>query len=501
MSQFDANMPPDAIPKKRNAGRRLIASLSSLLFGPIGVGAARLLSVREPQRWIMASESRGRLAARLVALVAILLSGASCGPASSSQPQNRPSVILISIDTLRADHIHGYGYGPETTPTLDALMRRGVSFTNAITSAPWTLPSHMSLFTSLYPHTHGVTAELLALGEGVAVLAEPLKEAGYKTAGFATMPHLSPRHGFGRGFDLYICEEVRAPVALERGLKWLGQAGSEDFFLFLHLFDVHSDYAPLPHYLKMFESSYEGDIDGKGETLYKVRAGDISLSEEDLRHLVALYDAEIRQLDSALEMFFNALEKRDMLSDTIIIITSDHGEEFLDHGGVLHGQTLYDELVKVPLIVAGPGIPEGKSIGKQVQLIDVMPTILELCGAGVPSKAEGRSLLPLIQKDDADWEELAFAEADWRNVKQDIKRAVRTGEYKLYYDRYTKREELYNLRSDPGEKHNILEERPDVADSLRKELRRWMAAERGSPARITLPEKEKERLRALGYLN
>ena len=441
---------------------------------------------------------------RLVAVVAsflIALTCASCGDTSSSKNGDRPNVILISIDTLRADHVHGYGYGPETSPTLDGLMRRGSSFSAAISSAPWTLPSHVSLLTSLYPHTHGVISEPLALNENVETLPVLLKRAGYGTAGFTTMPHLSPRHGFGRGFDAYMCEEVPAPTALERALRWLDGAAPESFFVFIHLFDVHSDYDPSERFLKMFEEPYAGDVDGSGKTLYKVRDGELALSEEDLRRLIALYDAGIRELDHNIGLFLGALESRGLLGDTIVIVTSDHGEEFLDHGGVLHGQTLYDELIRIPLIMAGPGVPEGNLVEKQVQAIDIMPTILDLCDVRIPPEAQGRSLVPLIRDRDAEWTELAFIEADWRNRKHDIKRAVRTGRYKLYYDRLTGSEELYDLAADPGEKRNILETHPEVAERLRKQLKEWMATERGEPVPIKLDAKARERLQALGYLN
>jgi arylsulfatase A-like enzyme len=426
---------------------------------------------------------------------------ASCGQTPFSQKEDGPNIILISIDTLRADHLHGYGYERETSPTLDSLMQKGVSFRQAISPAPWTLPSHVSLFTSLYPHTHGVIAQTLALNEEVTTLPMALKSAGYTNGAVTTMPHLTPRHGFGRGFEFYICEEVPAPIAFKRSLEWLSRVESKRFFFFLHLFDVHTDYTPLPRYLEMFESPYEGEIAGKASTLYKVRSGEVVLSDEDVRRLIALYDGGIRQLDDRLGVFLAALERKNLLSNTVVIITADHGEEFLDHGGVLHDNTLYDELIRVPLIMFGPGVPAGKVVEKQVEIIDIMPTILELSGAKAPPNMEGRSLLPLITQDDPEWTELAFAEADWKNEVYDVKRAVRTGRYKLYYDRHTKEEELYDLLLDPAEKRNILKELPDVAASLRKELKAWMATERGRPAKMRLTEDEKKRLRALGYFD
>lgn len=447
------------------------------------------------------SDAEGARLAICIFCSIFLIFAASCGQGTDSAESKRPNIILISIDTLRADHIHGYGYPLETSPTLDSLMNRGTSFLNTISAAPWTLPAHVSLFTSLYPHSHGVTWEMLALEEAVQTLPMALKKAGYETIGLATMPHLSPRHGFGRGFDFYFCQEVPAPIVLGEALKRLNDVQSENFFLFLHLFDVHTDYSPLPQYLEIFESSYDGGIDGTGKTLYKIRDRELALSPEDLRHLIALYDAEIRQLDSALELFFNALEKRGLVDESVVIVTADHGEEFLDHGGVLHGRTLYDELIKVPLIIAGPGIPKGKAIQKQAELIDIMPTILDIGGARKSYRMEGRSLLPLIEDEGNEWEEIAFAEADWRNEKHDIKRAVRTEKYKLYYDRHTKREELYDLALDPGERNNIIESNPEAAEPLRKRLFEWMATERGNPGKIFLTEEEKEQLRALGYMN
>ena len=467
---------------------------SKAITNPEGItGVSSIAFKRTPAAWLRFATG---VACFLAALTCV-----SCDDTPPSKDKSRPNVILISIDTLRADHIHGYGYERETSPTLDGLMRRGSSFPTAISSAPWTLPSHVSLLTSLYPHSHGVISEPLALNENVATLPLLLKRAGYETAGFTTMPHLSPRHGFGRGFDAYMLEEIPAPAALERALRWLDSAKPENFFVFIHLFDVHSDYDPSERFLKMFEEPYSGDIDGSGRTLYKARDGELELSEEDLRRLITLYDAEIRELDNNIGLFLGALESRGFLEGAIVVVTSDHGEEFLDHGGVLHGQTLYDELVRVPLIMAGPGVPEGRSVEKQVETIDIMPTILDLCDVEIPSEAQGRSLVPLIRGNLSEWTELAFSEADWRNRKHDIKRAVRTGRHKLYYDRMTGSEELYDLIADPGETRNILAANPEIAERLRKQLKEWMATDRGKPVRIKLNEKEKERLQALGYLN
>jgi arylsulfatase A-like enzyme len=412
-----------------------------------------------------------------------------------------PNIILVSIDTLRADHIHGYGYGPQTTPFLDSLMRRGTSFSNAISPAPWTLPSHLSLFTSLYPHTHGVVHDQLALNDDVITLPMLLQRAGYQTGGFASCLYLFPGYGFDRGFDYYIeRNEFPAPVLGNEAFDWLLQTEPGNFFLFLHFYDVHPPHDPQEKYLNMFESSYGGNLTGDVEDLLNARAGAVTLSDEDRRHLKALYDAEIREVDESLAAFMNALNGRGYLDNTLIIILSDHGEEFFDHGGVLHSRTLYDELIRIPLIVVGPGIPAGKRIEEQVQLIDVMPMILDACGIRPPREIEGKSLLPLISGDAADWEQVAFAEADKDNEKPDIKRAVRTEKYKFYYDRLTGEEYLFDLSLDPAETESILDAEPELGKMHREQLREWMDTKRGNPKKIVFTESEKELLRALGYL-
>ena len=415
--------------------------------------------------------------------------------------QARPNIILISIDTLRADHIHGYGYEPQTTPFLDSLIRRGTSFSNAISPAPWTLPAHLSLFTSLYPHTHGVVQDQLALNDDVVTMPMLLQRAGYQTGGFASCMYLFPGYGFDRGFDHYIeRNEFPAPVLGKEAFDWLQQTEPGNFFLFLHFYDVHPPHDPQEKYLKTFESSYDGSFTGDVEDLLKAREGSLAFSDEDSRHLKALYDAEIRQLDESLAAFMDTLKGRGYLDNTLLIVLSDHGEEFFDHGGVLHSRTLYDELIRIPLIAVGPGIPAGNRIDEQVQLIDVMPMILDACRIKPPRGIEGKSLLPLISGDAIGWEQVAFAEADKDNEKADIKRAMRTDKYKFYYDRLTGAEYLFDLSLDPAETKSILEGEPELGKMHRERLRGWMDTKRGDPKKIVFTESERELLRALGYL-
>ncbi len=250
----------------------------------------------------------------------------------------------------------------------------------------------------------------------------------------------------------------------------------------------------------MFESSYDGEFNGDMEDLMAILDGSLVFSDEDRRHLVALFDAEIRELDESLATFLNILNMMGHMDNTVLILLSDHGEEFFDHGGVLHSRTLYDELIRIPLVLVGPGIPAGKGIEQQVRLIDVMPTILDICRIKEPRDIAGISLLPLLTGNATDWEQIAFAEADKENEELDIFRAVRTGTHKFYFNRLTGDEYLFDLTLDPTEKIDILEDEPELGEMHREMLKEWMNTKKGNPKKIAFQEHEKELLRSLGYL-
>jgi len=269
---------------------------------------------------------------------ALLLSG--CRPVADR------NLILISIDTLRADHLGCYGYDRPTSPAIDAMAEAGVVFDDASATSPWTLPSHGSLLTGLYPRRHGAFLSDRALGDGVVHLAAWLKKHGFRTAGVVNSLWLD-KHGLREGFDdfVYVPEEVsvrRPSRVIELALRHLRQFDREaPFFLFLHFYDVHSDYRSLREYEEMFVGDYGGHADGSTVQLLAFLRGEAELGEDDIRHLRDLYDAGIRQLDGQLARLFRNVRSLGLLDETLIVITSDHGEEFLERGGVLHGRTHY----------------------------------------------------------------------------------------------------------------------------------------------------------------
>jgi arylsulfatase A-like enzyme len=439
--------------------------------------------------------------ARLCALLIAGLLSAAC----ESRPSN---VILISIDTLRADHLGSYGYSRETSPFLDSLARRGVIFEEATAPAAWTVPSHASMLTGLYPRSHGLRFPRDKLPPEVATLPSMLSEQGYATGAVVNVPLLSQGRGFERGFDHFAYfrpaagPEGRARSVSEEGVSWARKQGEQPFLLFLHYYDVHSNFQPLPRYRRMFEQPYAGIADGTTAQLKAYRKGKVKLADADARHLLDLYDAGIRQLDDELAELFADLEEEELLENTLVFITSDHGEEFFDHGDFLHGRTLYQELVHVPLLVLGPGLPEGLRVREPVSLVDLVPTILALLGLPEPDAIEGEDLSAQCRgSGGASPDRALFYEADawFHNIHEDFRRAIRKGRYKLHFNHRERSSELYDLPRDPGEHENLVSEKPGVAAELRAELNAFMTESR-EPQRLPPPSDEAlEQLRQLGY--
>ena len=327
-----------------------------------------------------------------IAISVVLI--ASCGPSGPL-----PNVVLISIDTLRADHVGTYGYTRDTTPNLDELAAAGVVFLNNYSQAPYTAPSQTSLLTSLYASVHGVWAHGEVLDAEIPLLAEIFRDAGYATAAFTQLPGES----YPRGFETY--ERLRPtgrPRNVQRNLDnitgWLESRDERPFFLFVHSFQVHLPYAPAAGFIDRFEHEYYGPL-ADLLTLQEVEAinsGEMEISAADLQHIITLYDAEVASLDDTLGRVFDFLRDNDLMEATVIAVVSDHGEEFGEHGRVAwHSHTLYNELIKTPLIIAGPGVPEGLRVADHTRNIDVAPTLLELAGVTVPEHFQGFDLAPL----------------------------------------------------------------------------------------------------------
>lgn len=417
------------------------------------------------------------------------------------------TVVLISIDTLRADHVGCYGYPRPTSPHLDAFAREAVVFEDVTSPAPWTLPAHGSMLTGLYPVRHGLKASDTRLPDSIPTLAEILSRKGFATAGVVNSYNLGPHYGLDRGFKkfLYVAENAgnREPGTkiTNRALRWLKRLAGEPLFLFVHYYDVHSNYASRREFERMFVGPYDGPADGTTAQLTEFRTGKVRLGPADAAHLVDLYDAGIRQLDEELARLLHGIKSltRDQ---AFVMITADHGEEFLERGNVLHGRTQFQEMAHVPLIVRGPGLPAGRRLKTPVSLIDVFPTLLHLGGVEPPTGIDGENLASLWSSEPPPHldRRALFGEADNVNVENDITRAVRLGPHKLHFNRLTKARQLFDLERDPRERLDLSKDRFEVMRDLGARLARFLEIQGPVLNLAPLPPEEAERLKSLGYL-
>ncbi len=433
--------------------------------------------------------------------------GAGCGP-----DRPRTNVILISIDTLRPDRLGCYGYARDTSPRLDKIAAEGVLFEDVTSACPWTLPAHATMLTGLYPSRHGVKNHENHLPDGIPTLATRLAGEGYATMAVVNSHNFDERYGLQQGFERYeylsewptdgakshILNRGKEIAALAR--EWLENRDDRPFFFFLHFFDVHSDYRPEQAYRDMFAGQYSGPVDGSTGMMVALRSRNITLGEADRRHLNDLYDAEIRQFDDILSGLVEFIDASGLGEDTLLVITADHGEEFFEHGSVLHGRTFYQEVIAVPLIVRGPGVPSGVRVGEPVASIDVAPTILASVGVSGSDAMDGLDLSRFWSLGaDAPADRLLFAEADHMNAEPDMYRMVRRNQYKLCFDRISKEVTLFDLSRDPGEINDLSSQSPREVGALREQVEAFMADEVKGDYIGKPSDEDMERLRKIGY--
>jgi len=479
---------------------------SAALFARFGVGV------------IVSAMSQGctrslrRVTCALVAGVGVL----ACGADSARSP--RPlNLIIILVDTLRADHLGYQGYSRATSPRLDSLAEDSVVFLHHTSHASRTGPSVATLFTGLYARSHGVVNPLShfdakgTLDASRVTLAEILRERGYHCAGFAANPNVSERFGFAQGFESYELLRWEDAEALNgAALMWIDGWMAEPeprppFCLYLHYVDPHSPYEAPTRFVRKFElRDYRGSITGSHSQLDEVVAGRLELDDADLEQLRALYDAEIRYLDSKLGVLLLALEMKGLLDESLLVFVSDHGEELLDHGSALHGYTLYEEQLRIPLMIRHPDLAARRLSGLSRQ-VDVLPTLLELLGVPIPEHLQGQSLVAAMRGDEdpaLEGDKPVFAQASLRAVKTIALDSFSRGDWKLIETRVPEsRRQLFNLRDDPQERHDRVASEPDVAERLGAELRRFREAlPVGHSGTVPLSEDEIRELRSLGYL-
>ena len=425
----------------------------------------------------------------ITTLAAVLLAGLSAAAPAPSRPRG---VVLISVDALRADRLGARHNGVALTPRLDAWAARGIVFEQAVSQAPWTLPSMMTAFTSVYPHRHGVTnrfesfdrerREPSRLPRSMTTLAEAFKNAGWDTAAFTGEAGLERVHGFDRGFDVYYDSitfagfETTAPLALE----WLKARGPRPFFLFLHGYDVHGENPLPPGFKSRFDPLDDPDRLGRvGDEYLELRLAAIEgrrgpASARDKEFWRAVYDERVARADERLGRFLTELEAMPGFSTGVVVaVMSDHGEELLERGGVDHGMTLYDEVLRTALIVRAPDLVP-RRVKAQARLLDLAATLLDLAGvsdARFSAQAQGVSLRPLMEGRPLALDSLAETDYLFRASL----RALRTSDgRKLVFDLESLERRLYDLRADPGETRDLAGQDPGAVKELDARLRRLL---------------------------
>jgi choline-sulfatase len=394
--------------------------------------------------------------------------------AATSSP---PNLLLVTVDTLRADHVGAYGDAKAQTRAFDRLAREGVLVEEAVAQVPQTRPSHASILTGRYPYEHGVRDNAAGpIAPGMPTLATVLKAAGYDTAAFIGAYPVSRSSGLDRGFDVYDDPfekaadgrtERRAQEVVDRAVGWLGRARSRPFLLWVHLFDPHAPYTPPP--------PFAGRFNGRP------------------------YDGEVAYADSQVERLLAWLDRSGQRQRTLVVVTSDHGEGLGQHGEEEHGILVYDSTLHVPLVLSWPGrLPPGTRVRGQFRSVDLLPTLLELLGVPAP-RTSGASRAGVLAHggpipDNESYAESLYGEIHFGWAKL---RALRSQEWK-YIE--APRAELYRLREDPGEARNVLASRGQVASGLRQSLARHGGGAGEAAGAATIDQEALERLAALGYV-
>lgn len=469
----------------------------------------------------------------LLALPVVALLLQACGrtgidEAAAPDTITRPNVILILVDALRRDHVGAYGYGRSTTPYLDELADRGVTLTNAYSQAPQTLTSTASLFTSrsfpymlrevdhdpipgLAEDRQELWAKTPRMAQANLTMAEALRDAGYQTLGLFDNPHHHPTSGFWQGFDdaQYLTGRrglpyARADTVCRTLVEWVeGRDRARPFFAYVHLMDVHNPYSPPPSQRALFPP-------GEGRHLYVNGVPEEGFSDADLYAMQALYDAEIRFVDDTLNLTLSRLQAQGELEDTVIVVTSDHGDEFLDHGGLGHGMTVELELLRIPIVIAGaiPDTARGLRLEFLVRNLDLFPTILDIVGSPMPPDLEGTSLWPWIAGTST-MDPPQLTSYAWISQL----RSVTTDRWHMMADRKEGTRRLYDIDTDPPGSADVLERHPETVRSFKdflrnREIRRRESVERSRELRevettegsAAADAEVLEQLRELGYL-
>jgi arylsulfatase A-like enzyme len=442
-------------------------------------------------------------AARVLRALAAVCAACALSGCAPEPKKGEPGILIVILDTVRADHLGSYGYVRKTSPNLDRLAAAGERYENAYAQSPWTLPAVATILTGQPPHVHQASRAkkgLHPVRPAVPNLAERLSRAGFRTAAVMNVIWCNPQSGLARGFERYDYQRsyrsnVRtrdAKSATDAALDWLGKLRGEPFFLVVHYFDAHLTYDPPPPYDTMFEPDGQGHIAkgfGSEDEVRQITDGTLRLSDRQKLSLVARYDGEIRFLDEQFGRLRQGMEKMGLWRQTLVVVVGDHGEEFWDHGGFEHGHTHYRELIRIPLLVRRPGAPGGTVRTERARQIDIAPTVLEFArlpaSVELPGQVLGRSSAKLSVAEGSLWSgELTSARTDLGTIiwsrDQDVLQ--------------------FFGAEDPSEMRNLWPSGPPPGNETVKLLRALPPSRSDEPGEWVLTPEQIDALRSLGYI-
>lgn len=455
--------------------------------------------------------------------LALFLAGAlaSCSADRSSAP---PSVVVIVVDTLRADHLSQYGYERATSPALERFAAEATLFSAAYSTSSWTQPSVASLFTGLLPARHGVVKQSAILPEKLDTLAGLLSEGGWATAGFSGNLFVGAKTGFDRGFEHFEGHDGKVLVypdiedMLGQVDDWLGRRGGDErpIFLYFQPMNCHGPYRVPAERRTDLLGRVPSDTFDYNDDLMKaiLKEGDLDararVDSEYLGSLRDQYDTAVRYTMDTVAALFEKLRQEDLYDESLIVLTADHGEELFDHGGFGHGYSLFEEVVRIPLWIKKPNQRAGDRVELPVSLVDLLPTILHYTGiegSSAVARTDGMSLSPLLEADGNGGPFRARAVlTDTRWKRRAVASSVRIGTYKLieiesdYTGRFDQRL-LFDLESDPGERVDLSIAHPDKVEALAEAARQVLASDQPVIEAESADDLDRESLRALGYID
>lgn len=425
----------------------------------------------------------------------------------------KPNIVLFLVDTLRADRLTPYGAPEVIAPAMEQLAREGITIAHGRAQSSWTLPTVATLMTGLTPPQHGAERVGRNLPADVVTLAERLREHGYRTGAVSTNPNISNPRGFAQGFEQFddvgrsrhARDWATWDRALPQALAFLDTVGEEEpFFLYFHILEPHRPYSPPSPFRQRFAADVDPQLGTYGE-LERRRRRDLPWTDDERDGMTRLYDAEVASADQGLAALLAELERRGRLDDSVLLLTSDHGEELLEHGGLDHGHTLYEEQLRVPMIWRLPTGPRGLRVESVMDQVDVAPTLLELVGLPVPREMPGRSFAATLAGAPPPRERPSPA---WLARRQKLLDAVAYKEHKLKRAYRRNRGEeprlrmLFHLAADPLEQRNLVGQRPIRRRFLAAQLHRWtlLGSPTSGPEEAVLDAEAQAELAALGYL-